>query len=381
MSVIIYLLAAWSMAALGWWLAAWWLVRGHRFVRAPEGPRLEEVITIFKPLPRLGPGGAHAGLRAALASFAAQLDAQTEMLVGVHEADRAVAQSWLDELQALAPAGCVRLFFRAEADAHANPKIAWQAWLAPHARGAWWLWSDADIAAPPGWLEQARRAALAFPRANLVTFPYHVRRPAHDQGWWDAAFVNAEILPGACLMHALGREVDFAFGAAMLFRSEDFLRKCDWAALGRNLADDFAVGQLLQPCHISFPALETLAEENSWRGALRHYQRWHKTIRWCQPSGYAAQILINPLLGWLLAALIFPATAVIWIGLALQYVGETCAILALTRQAAGHLPRGKPLLALAAWPALRSAMWVASWLPIGVRWRDRHWNGPQSTEF
>ncbi len=71
---MIYTLAAWSMAALGWWLAAFGLVRHCRRAPALAGPRLEEVISIFKPLPRLGPAGASEGLREALHSFVRQLD-------------------------------------------------------------------------------------------------------------------------------------------------------------------------------------------------------------------------------------------------------------------------------------------------------------------
>jgi len=375
---MIYTLAAWSMAALCWWLAAYGLVRRCRLTAPLAGPRLGEMITIFKPLPRLGPTGASEGLREALLSFVRQLDGETELLLGVHEEDRMATQPWIAQLQAIAPAGSLRVFFRSGMDIHANAKISWLEWLAPHARGPWWLWSDADIVAPKAWLEQARRAAVALPQANLVTFPYHVNCPVHPQGWWDAAFVNAEMLPGACLLVVLGREVDFAFGAAMLFRRDIFLDKCDWATLGHNLADDFAVGHTLGHCRVALPALETLAEESTWWGALRHYQRWHKTIRWCQPVGYASQIAINPLLGWFAAALIFPDMTAVWLGLLLQYGAEILVVVLLTRRTRGRwFPSASPLFILAVWPALRSAMWLVSWLPISVRWREHSWRGLQ----
>ena len=235
--------------------------------------------------------------------------------------------------------------------------------------------------APAGWLDEARRAALASPHANLVTFPYYVKSPTHLQSSWDAAFVNAEMLPGACLLVVLGREVDFAFGAAMLFRREIFLGKCDWTTLGSHLADDFAVGRTLGHCRVALPALETLAEENTWWGALRHYQRWHKTIRWCQPVGYACQILINPLLGWTVFVMIHPTLAAVWLGLLLQYGAEILAVVLLNRQASGRW-FNSPLafLMLATWPALRSVMWLVSWLPLGVRWRERTWRGLQKPD-
>jgi len=369
------------MAALVWWLMAYGLVHYCRRTPALAGPRLEEVITIFKPLPRLGSAGASEGLRAALLSFVRQLDDKTELLLGLHEEDRATAQAWVEPLQAAAPEGKVRIFFRTGPHIHTNAKISWLEWLAPHARGSWWLWSDADMVAPPGWLDQARRAALVWPNAHLVTFPYYVKSPAHLQSSWDAAFVNAEMLPGACLLAVLRREVNFAFGAAMLFRRETFLSRCNWAALGSHLADDYAVGHALGQCRVVLPALETLAEESTWWGALRHYQRWHKTIRWCQPVGYACQILINPLLGWFLAVVLFPTWPVAWVGFSLQYVAEVLVVLLLNRQAGDRsLPSFSSLALLATWPALRSAMWLVSWLPLGVRWREHTWHGLQQPD-
>jgi ceramide glucosyltransferase len=369
------------MAALCWWLAAYGLVQKCRRMPWLEGSRLQEVITIFKPLPRLGPLGASAGLRAALHSFVRQLDSDTELLLGLHEEDRVAAQPWITPLQMAGPPGSVRVFFRTGPDAHANAKISWLEWLAPHARGSWWLWSDADIVAPAGWLEQARRAAVNLSHANLVTFPYYVRTPTHPLGWWDAAFVNAEMLPGASLQVVLAREVNFAFGAAMLFRRDVFLSKCNWTTLGRQLADDFAVGHTLGRCRIALPALETLAEEDTWWGALRHYQRWHKTIRWCQPLGYACQLLINPLLGWFVAVLIFPQHTAAWLGLLLQYCAEILAVVALDRQTSGRrLPSLPAFIMFATWPALRTAMWLVSWLPVGVYWRGRIWRGLQQPD-
>jgi hypothetical protein len=366
------------MAALCWWLAAYWLVGKCRRTPPLDCPRLGEMITIFKPLPRLGPTGASSELCAALHSFVRQLDNDTELLLGVHEEDRVAAQPWITQLQTVGPIGNVRVFFRTGADVHANAKISWLEWLAPHARGPWWLWSDADIVAPVGWLTEARRAAFNLSHANLVTFPYYVQAPTNPLGWWDAAFVNAEMLPGASLQVVLGHEVNFAFGAAMLFRRDIFLSKCDWAALGRQLADDFAVGQALGRCRVAFPALETLAEESTWWGALRHYQRWHKTIRWCQPLGYAGQLLLNPLLGWFAAVMFFPSHTVAWLGLLLQYSLEIVVVVMLDRQASvRRLLSPRALIMFATWPALHSVMWLVSWLPIGVHWRGRTWRGLQ----
>ncbi len=81
----------------------------------------------------------------------------------------------------------------------ANPKIAKLEALAPMALGQFWLWSDADIIAPPGLLKQLQRE-LADSGAGGVTSAYAVRSPARAAGMLDAFFVNLEFLPGALLL-------------------------------------------------------------------------------------------------------------------------------------------------------------------------------------
>jgi len=377
MTFILLILLIWSTVACVWWLAALYLVHLGVHPPQPHSPsgKIEPLLSIFKPLPRLGPAGASPSLQRALASFVSQLDAHSEMLLGIHAEDAGSLQPWLETLSALAPPGALRILARADPDIHANPKIAWLAWLAPQAHGEIWLWSDVDIVAPPGWLVKARDA-LGRTTTRLVTFPYYVRQPVHSQGWWDAAFVNAEMLPGAVLMAKTNRPVKFAFGAAMLFRREDFLARCNWVDLGANLADDFALGHAMQPCRISLPALETLAEESTWLGALRHYQRWHKTIRWCQPAGYAALLAILPLVGWLACLLANPGSLPALTGFLAQYIFEFIVIIIISRRT-GAAVAANDTLPLLAWPGLRSLMWMASWLPLGVRWRQHTWSGPR----
>ena len=145
-----WVLALWSVAGIFWWLIAWGLVAAD----AKRGPALdskresEDFLSIFKPLPPLGAKGL-AFLEAGLESFIAQLDERTELLLGIHEADRAGTADFLARIHARFPDAQVITIFRSECDSFANPKIAWQKILSRHARGELWLWSDSDIIAPP----------------------------------------------------------------------------------------------------------------------------------------------------------------------------------------------------------------------------------------
>ena len=241
-------LAIWSAAGLVWWLIAW------RLAAKSAGPgdtvsdlKTEKTISIFKPLPPLGATGLEA-IAAGLESFAAQLDSKSEMLVGVHEADRDLTGPFLKRLHKNHPGARIKIVFRSEPDGLANPKIAWQRVLAREAEGDLWLWSDADITAPSGFLQAARLEYLrsATIGARMVTFPYVVREIHAAPSLLQALFVNVEFYPGVLLLRALG-PVDFGLGAAMLFSRDDFLRHVEWPKLGARLGDDFYLGQRLSP--------------------------------------------------------------------------------------------------------------------------------------
>jgi ceramide glucosyltransferase len=101
----------------------------------------------------------------------------------------------------------------------------------------------------------------------------------------------------------------------MLFSRDSFLRKAGWDELGSSLSDDFMLGQVLQPVRLGSTTLETVADAADWPAAFAHYLRWKKTVCWCRPIGFAAQILILPLLGWIGFVAVHPANPRAWVGL------------------------------------------------------------------
>jgi len=210
-------LAAWSGLALVWWVISWRLVPSEEPappvdpVAESEEARLRS-LTIFKPLPPLDvapfrPDG--------IESFLAQMDARTELLLGVHEPDLAKFEPWLTRMRQHFPAARLRVVWRTDAGDVRNPKVAWLKILAPHATGDLWLWSDADIAVPPGFV-QAAREEYAAAGLKLVTWSYIVGEIGPPPALLDALYVNVEFFPGVLLLRRFG-PVDFGFGAALLF--------------------------------------------------------------------------------------------------------------------------------------------------------------------
>jgi hypothetical protein len=369
-------LLAWSGLALAWWLVSWRLVRGD-FPAPPlykDEARGAEFsarsLTVFKPLPPLGADEFDAR---GLESFIAQLGERSDLLLGAHAVDRARIEPWLARMEGAHPRAALRVVWRDEPDSVPNPKIAWLKILAPHATGELWLWSDADIVAPPDFLRTARREYAAS-GVRMVTWPYAVRDVAQTPALLDALFVNAEFFPGVLLLRRLG-PVDFGLGAAMLFARDDFQRAVTWSELGAALADDFALGQKLKPVRIGQPVLATSADVKTWRAALLHYLRWSKTVRWNRPLGTAARLIVLPALGWMALIACRPAATLGWLGLAAVMQMDVLFAALICRDAGCRL-RGRDLAAAEFWSLGRALVWLLCWLPGPVVWSGRSWWRP-----
>jgi hypothetical protein len=368
-------LALWSGAGIAWWLIAWQLVRREWPVPIPADNIAvpSERLSVFKPLPPLGRDGWSA-VASGLESFIAQLGPDEELLLGIHEADRKIVAPFLETMRVLHPGGRLKLIFRATPDDVANPKIAWLKILAEHAEGPLWLWSDADIIAPPGFL-RAARAEFSRAGAVMLTFPYVVREVPSAPALFDALFVNVEFYPGLLLLRGRG-PVDFGLGAGMLFRRDDFRRRADWAELGAALADDFVLGQRLGPVRIGTATLATAVELRSWKEAFLHYLRWSKTVAWSRPVGSAARIVILPVFGWLIFAMLHPSWAGAWIGLVAMMQLDVL-FAALICRAVGCPWRVRDLVPTEFWTLCRLMVWLICLLPVPIVWSGKTWHGPR----
>jgi ceramide glucosyltransferase len=341
-----WLLWSWTAVAGAWWAIALRLVARASRPFCPEerhGRDARGTVSIFKPIPTLH----DESLFAAVESFVRELDERAELLLGVEEQDAGRWESFRRER--------VKLICGPRPAQFLSPKVSWFHTLAPHATGAIWFWSDADMVLPAGGLA-ALRQEFAASGCALLTTPYVVRR-ARSAAVLEALFVNAEFYPGVL---AAAGQMNFAMGAGMMFRADDFRRRANWEALGGRLADDHLLGQTLTPVRVSELTLETLPASRGWGEAIRHYLRWHKTVRWCRPGGYAAQLMILPVIGW--------AVTGGWIGLLATMQMEVLAAWLLCRRVGC---RTWNLPALEMWAALRAVTWLACWLPWPVTFRSQ----------
>jgi ceramide glucosyltransferase len=368
-------LSGWSGIAFVWWLLALGLLlRGARPKPTPAGNRVAS-ITVFKPLPPVEGEEERGELARGIESFISQLRPEDEIVLGVNKESVAGWEKHFARWRANWPTARIQVVRQEVPKQHANPKIAWLEVLAKSARGEYWLWSDADVTAPPGFLQEA--AALVSSSNHAVTAAYVVRRVHDSRGVLDALFVNVEFLPGAMLLDWLGQR-DFGYGAVMLFRAETFQSKVSWQELGAALADDHELGRRLQPVVLCPTLVETFTRPRGWSGAWQHYYRWQKTVRWCQPAGFAALLVVLPGLGWASAVLTSGGANVFLFGLAGQWVIEIL-VAALACGIVGCRLPPRTWAGVMLWPFARALTWIAVWLPLPAIWsgRERAWFAPR----
>lgn len=315
-----------------------------------------------------------AALVAALESFMEQLDENSEMLLGFELRDQSRWEPIVRDWRRKYPRTRLDVTFAAQPNQFPNPKISWEHILAPRARGKLWLWSDADIIAPAGAVA-GLCGELGAGDAALITAPYVVRSVQTAPALIEALYVNMELYPGARLLQRMGA-VRCAFGSCLLFSADTFQMKVTWNRLGSVLAEDFALGNTLQPVAVSPVTLESLAMESRWRHAIGRYLRWHKGVRWCRPGGYAGQLMILPLIGWLAFAVSHPALWSAWMGVAMVVLMEGLMAWIISQRIGCRIPL-RHAWGIGVWCLLRPLVWMACWFPWPVVWRPqrRKWWG------
>ncbi|MBX7157022.1 MAG: hypothetical protein K1X66_01355 [Verrucomicrobiae bacterium] len=363
----------WTLLAFVWWCSAFWLVKQKKMgVSENAKGKKFEFLTIFKPVPLIFDYQNVARIEKALASFCSQLDEGCEVLLGFWESERKLWQPILEQW-ALTFSHVwkqVKIVWRTEPDLFPNPKISWQRILSAHAQGEWWLWSDADVIAPPGFMKKAREE-FAQGEGRLLTHAYVIRRFNSVPAMLETLFVNVELFPGIMAL-ARKKKKDLGFGASLFFHGDAAKNSIFWETLGCALADDFILGKLLNSTQVGQVVLETTAEEKKWQAALLHYLRWQKTIRWCQPAGFAAQLVIFPLLGWFIFLGISQKWAVGLLGILITLLMEFIFAKILCRKV-NCIMLWRHSWGIVAWSLIRAMGWLICWLPWPVKWGRKKW--------
>lgn len=277
-------------------LAGAWL--SFRFSRALEPEPADRcAVTLLKPL-----HGDEPLLEQALASLCVQDISTYQIVFGVQSASDPAIEV-VKRLSARFPA--VDMTLVVDPARHGvNRKVGNLINMLPAAKHDLLAIADSDLHVAPDYLR--RLAAALQPAGTGLATVLYTGRPA-NRGIVCALgtlAITHYFLPGALLARGLGRQD--CLGATMMLRRDTLRRIGGLEALVGHLADDNALGRLVQELGLSVRLAGTVAAttvpEARIGDLFRHELRWARTIRALEPIAFLASSLQYPLI-WAALAL------------------------------------------------------------------------------
>jgi ceramide glucosyltransferase len=233
--------------------------------------------------------------------------------------------------------------------------------------------TDSDVRVDPGFL-RAITGAFRDPEVGGVSCLYRGLTDGSFPAGLEAMGNSTDFAAGV-LVNWLGGKIDFMLGAVMATTKKNLAEIGGFEALADYFCDDFELGNRIAkngsrielstfPVSIVYPR-ETLSE------AFRHQVRWNLSIRYSRPAGHLGLIFTQGLPWTILAALVAPSVAI-----ALAYVAAYVVLRSEMARTVGvwglqdRALRAK-LALLPVRDAFAFVVWLASFFPQRIRWRDK----------
>ncbi len=320
-------------------------------------------ISVLKPLKGVDPS-----LESNLATFMDQDYPEYEVLFGAADP----RDPALDVARRIAAS---HLRTRSSVHAHArtegvNPKVANLARLVPSARFPVILVSDSNVAVPRGYLRDMA-ARLSEPGTGLVSSPI-LGVPGRGIGAaMESLHLNTFVMGGVAALASLPGGV-CVVGKSMMIRRDDLEAMGGFRFLGGFLAEDQVCGEETArrgkgAAVTGVPVHNVLGSFGLRRFASRHL-RWARIRSRMCPAGYAAEILLNPiLLAAAGASALRTPSSLALLGAAVLL---KCALDAAAERTAGfRRPLHHYLLLVPAKDLLVGLLWPVAFLGSTVEWR------------
>jgi ceramide glucosyltransferase len=308
------------------------------------------------------------------ASFCRQDYPEFEILFCVSD-DRDPAVSVIQKIIVDFPERPIRLLVGSE-PLGASDKVNKLCRMVSEARHEIVIVTDSDVRVNPGFL-RAIAGAFRDPEVGGVTCLY--------RGLTDGSFAagleamgNSTDFAAGVLVNWLGGKIDFMLGAIMATTKNNLAEIGGFESLVDYFCDDFELGNRIAkkghhiqlstfPVSIVYPR-ETLAE------AFRHQVRWNLSIRYSRGAGHLGLIFTQGLPWTILAALVAPSLTI-----ALAYVAAYVVLRSEMARDVGvwgmqdRALRAK-LVLLPVRDAFAFVVWLASFFPQRIRWRDKEFH-------
>lgn len=151
-----------------------------------------------------------------------------------------------------------------------------------------WVISDADIRVDSQYLANIV-ALFQNEQVGAVSCLYRVNKTYDLGGLCEALYIEQSFAPGVILASTFA-PANYAFGATIAVRKQDFEKVGSFASLENYLADDNLIGKRIaengKKVILSHYIVEDVLGKQYLRNTFLHLLRWNKTIRICQPIGY-----------------------------------------------------------------------------------------------
>jgi ceramide glucosyltransferase len=235
--------------------------------------------------------------------------------------------------------------------------------------------SDSDVCVEPGFLAAAA-APFADPSVGGVTCLYRGLTDDSLAANLEALGNSADFAPGVLVAWLLGgKRLNFMLGAVMATTKKQLAEIGGFESLVDYFCDDYELGNRIAtrsrrvelirtPVDIVYPH-ESLGE------AFEHQVRWNLSIRFSRPAGHLG-LLFTHGLPWAILGL---ALAHSWAGM-FFFVGGYALLRYEVALGTGARGMRDPLIRRRLWmlpvrDAFAFLVWLASFFPRRIRWRDR----------
>lgn len=197
----------------------------------------------------------------------------------------------------------------------------------PLATHDWIVFCDADVVAEPDLLHGLMNPMLRELKegelpVGLVHSLYRTTEDLTLAASWESIWINCDFWTQGLLGDRL-KGTDFAFGATMAMHRQTLQEIGGLQAVADYLADDYQIGNRISRTGrrlvFNQQVVTLKSHQQNWGDTWRHLLRWSRTIRVCQPGGYAGSILTNVTLFAVVIPFIGGMSLLPWSGIALLF--------------------------------------------------------------
>jgi ceramide glucosyltransferase len=272
------------------------------------------------------------------------------------------------------PARSIRLLIGSE-PIGASDKVNKLCRLAREARHDIVIVTDSDVRVEPGFLREVV-APFRERAVGGVTCLYRGLTDGSFAADLEAIGNSSDFAPGVLVAWlAAGDRVDFMLGAVMATTKDHLAEIGGFEALADYLCDDYELGNRIAArghrVLLSRAVVGVVYPHETLGDAFRHQLRWNLAIRYSRPWGHLGMIFTHGL-AWTVAGMLLMRS---WPGV-LGFTAAYCLLRVEVALSVGARGMRDTIVRQKQWllpirDAFAFAVWLASFFPQRIHWRDR----------